>query len=410
MLGCLDVTLLWENDVVEVRRLARETQLTIGNDDEDLFVPLPAGEQSHALLSRPHPGARWTLNALPGMDARVLFDDGVVPLAELTTPEPDGTRRLVLDAPVRAQVSIGAFCLELRPDAAHAAALVPLSIDRPLAHTSLPTSAFMAALVAAFWLTPEPLHAEESETSARRAFAARLVTSPPAYLHKPAAREADGTRVCIRPNKRPREWVPARSDATAAAAADEVLGALSDLGQTGGAGGALADALGDALDGVRVAGAGAGGPLSLRGSGVADGSGRRTHHLGGVLRTGGRAAGATGGAIGTHAERDVRATIVAGEPTGCDATCRDLIRKVVAANQGAVRHCYERALQARPGIGGRVAVRWVMREGNVVSAQVADDPTGVGVGACIVRRMQRWRFPRLEGVQVVTYPWVFRSR
>lgn len=413
MQSCLDVTLRWEEDVVEIRRLQRETALTIGNDDEDdLFVPMPAGTRSHPLLVRDSASALWTLRLAPGMEGRALLDDGAVPLTQLAPALADGSRELVLEAALRLEVDVGSFRLELSPTRAHAPAIVPFELDRPLAHSALPTGTFMTALVAWFLLTPQPLQAAPVFENAQ-SFTRRLVISSPTprptTLNSTATATAKAKRAAPRRGKRAEE-LP-RDGANRGGPA-VTLSDFSDLAglTTSGTGGA---GLSSALDGIlRASGSATGATGGLRGTPGGGGTGRTTIHIGKIGR---RASGHTGdedgvGSLGGHSEREVRVSVQDGEPTGCNAACAAIIRRVVREKSDSVRHCYERALQRTPGLGGRVVLRWVLQDGRVRGARVAHDEVGGGVGTCIARGMGHWRFPSLAGAIDVTYPWVFRSR
>ncbi len=91
---------------------------------------------------------------------------------------------------------------------------------------------------------------------------------------------------------------------------------------------------------------------------------------------------------------------------------RAMIRRVIARNRHGVRHCYERALQHRPGLEGRVAVTFVVGpDGRVLVARVKD--SGIGdrdVERCLLARVRRLTFPARKGRSVVevTYPFLFR--
>ncbi len=80
---------------------------------------------------------------------------------------------------------------------------------------------------------------------------------------------------------------------------------------------------------------------------------------------------------------------------------------MVTRNLGQVRHCYERVLEAHPGAGGRLTLRWVIGvDGRVVGAAVESDETGApALGDCVVGAVRRWLFPApAGGVVSVNYP------
>ena len=91
---------------------------------------------------------------------------------------------------------------------------------------------------------------------------------------------------------------------------------------------------------------------------------------------------------------------------------KEEIRRVIRANIAEVRECYESALERWEDVAGKVDLRFVIAgEGRVCAARVSESTVSdVAMGNCIVRAAQRWRFPPVDGVVIVTYPFVFRPR
>ncbi len=91
---------------------------------------------------------------------------------------------------------------------------------------------------------------------------------------------------------------------------------------------------------------------------------------------------------------------------------RDLISGVIDRNMGQIRFCYEQALQADPGLAGRVAIAFVIGANGQVKAASVENSTvnSKQVEECIVLRLRSWRFPLPNGgVDVkVSYPFVLR--
>lgn len=88
-----------------------------------------------------------------------------------------------------------------------------------------------------------------------------------------------------------------------------------------------------------------------------------------------------------------------------------VIQRVVRANFGAFRACYERGLTKNPELAGRVQVRFVIeRDGSVSHA--ADDGSTMpdrAVTECVVRAYSKLSYPRPKGgIVTVVYPIVFR--
>ncbi|OFZ15944.1 MAG: hypothetical protein A2Z20_10850 [Bdellovibrionales bacterium RBG_16_40_8] len=91
---------------------------------------------------------------------------------------------------------------------------------------------------------------------------------------------------------------------------------------------------------------------------------------------------------------------------------QDQINAVIQSHIGQVVNCYERGLQSKPSLSGRVAVKFVIGPaGGVNSAHVSHTSLDSrNVESCIVNKLRGWRFPRPFGnVSVrVTYPFVLK--
>ena len=88
----------------------------------------------------------------------------------------------------------------------------------------------------------------------------------------------------------------------------------------------------------------------------------------------------------------------------------EAVQRVVRANAGRYRACYEAGLARNPSLEGRVAVKFVIdRSGAVAVAQDGgSDLPDASVVACVVRAVLGLSFPTPEGgVVTVTYPLVF---
>lgn len=84
-----------------------------------------------------------------------------------------------------------------------------------------------------------------------------------------------------------------------------------------------------------------------------------------------------------------------------------VVRRVVRANLGQIRHCYERALEVNPAAEGAIAMRWVIGNGgDVLAAAVEESSISVAsFGECVTAAVRRWRFPVPgDTVATVHYP------
>jgi TonB family protein len=92
---------------------------------------------------------------------------------------------------------------------------------------------------------------------------------------------------------------------------------------------------------------------------------------------------------------------------------REVIRRVFRQATGAVRRCYESALQQNPSLAGRVVVKLTIgATGQVVLATVQSSTLKHSeVESCILAVMRGLAFPKPPGggIVVVTYPFVFRT-
>ena len=175
-------------------------------------------------------------------------------------------------------------------------------------------------------------------------------------------------------------------------------------------------ALGTALDLL-----GAGG-MGMHGVGRgAGGRGEGQVPLGRVGTRGGSLGSAYGASPGWYRSREsetpqrIRVCGYVGPGRGCvvdrAGLSREVIRSVVARNRPQIRACYQQALTRRPGLEGRITVRWtVTPEGRVGATAVESNELGdTEVGACVSAAVARWAFPASDTPTSVTYPFVLTS-
>lgn len=282
----------------------------------------------------------------------------------------------------------------------------------------------------------------------------KFVTTP-APKERRAQREPDaaaksGSARAPRPEGASGEVLPHRKPGRALAGQrsdrDQARAALSQLfsgktmsGLVGGKG--LGDSLRAAVGGIETAAACVGAScagLGLKGDG--SGGGGLDRDLGAFgLRTQGRAGGDKGYGRGPRLGKSYGVgglpaclvdektgqcdegpstierseTVICGAKPGDGLGCLDkeLIRKVIRANLGGVRACYERALTATRSLDGKVSVRFTIAlDGTVPQAAVAQSTANHPfLEACVVGRMRALKFPRSRGVAVVTYPFIFKT-
>ncbi|MES1171675.1 MAG: AgmX/PglI C-terminal domain-containing protein, partial [Bacteroidota bacterium] len=163
-----------------------------------------------------------------------------------------------------------------------------------------------------------------------------------------------------------------------------------------------------------VAGRGSGG-LSTTGT-AAGGGGTGMGHLYGAgdVDTGGRAARGRGRGptLASRKEHEVKLDVAAGSVDEGGGLSREQVARVVRAHLNAIKFCYDKELQRKPTLGGKVEVFWVITpDGSVERSKIAGTSMDDGaVEGCIVRQVKQWAFPRSDGRTVVqSFPFVFRG-
>jgi len=91
---------------------------------------------------------------------------------------------------------------------------------------------------------------------------------------------------------------------------------------------------------------------------------------------------------------------------------RASIQRVVMQNMAALRHAYNRRLRDKPGMSGKITVKFAIDEfGKVIFAQVVESTMGdAELEKVVVDRVRSWNFDKIDkpgDVTEVTYPFVF---
>ena len=74
--------------------------------------------------------------------------------------------------------------------------------------------------------------------------------------------------------------------------------------------------------------------------------------------------------------------------------CSDAITKTVRKYLAQVTSCHDSSLKSNPDVKGRIVVDVEISDGKVMMAKVSSNKTGDnGLGACIEKRIKRWKFP-----------------
>ncbi len=189
-------------------------------------------------------------------------------------------------------------------------------------------------------------------------------------------------------------------------------GGISTIFGHQGLGGELKSAMGN-MFGAAAGDAGGFGGLGLRGSGSGGGGVGDTVGIGGIGTKGrGGGTGGYGSGVGVlGGKKDVDIGITSSEPMVLGSLDKELIRKVIHANRGQIRYCYESQLNRFPKLNGKVAIKFIISpSGSVSTSSVAQTTVGnAELEACVAGRVRTWMFPKPKGggVVIVTYPFIF---
>ena len=137
--------------------------------------------------------------------------------------------------------------------------------------------------------------------------------------------------------------------------------------------------------------------------------------LAGGVGTQGRGSGNTGYGTGGLGKR--QGTVITPGGTGeiiSGTIDREAIRRVILANIKAIRSCYERELNRKPELFGKLVLSWdIGEQGRVVGTRVKSNELGSReVANCIMDKLKTWRFPEPPTNQVVeieAYPFLFSN-
>jgi hypothetical protein len=166
------------------------------------------------------------------------------------------------------------------------------------------------------------------------------------------------------------------------------------------------------------AGAEAAGAGNVPGNGLretgAGGNGTATVGIAGV-NTKGKGGGVQGYGTGSLGAKKNASVIPGGDDAQFTGTIdREAIRRVVRANIGQIRACYEKALNQDPSLYGKIVIQWTIGpQGQVVEAGVKSTTmNSPAVESCAVARLKTWKFPvpPTNELPVVSYPFVFQAQ
>lgn len=190
---------------------------------------------------------------------------------------------------------------------------------------------------------------------------------------------------------------------------DQLAQGTTGSGELAGMANAATGKTGSATD---RAGNGLGSELKDTGAG---GNGKALEGIAGALGTKGRGSGQEGYGTGGLGNRQGVMITPGGTGEVISGTIdREAIRRVILANIKVIRACYERELNRKPDLFGKLVLSWdIGEQGRVVGTRVKSNELGSkAVADCIMERLKTWRFPEPPNNQVVeieAYPFLFSN-
>ena len=156
-------------------------------------------------------------------------------------------------------------------------------------------------------------------------------------------------------------------------------GGISTIFGHQGLGGELKSAMGNMFGAAPGDAAGFGG-LGLRGSGSGGGGVGDTIGIGGIGTQGrGGGTGGYGSGVGVlGGKKGVDIGITSSDPMVMGSLDKELIRKVIHANRGQIRYCYESQLNRFPKLEGKVAIKFIISPPSGVGLSVVGRPVDRG--------------------------------
>lgn len=444
----VEVTLRWQSDVVECKRVRNVPSVVIGNVDSkgakdekapSFFVPLEGTVAGPTWdLLRSSQGGGWVVRYTSRMSGNVSRGDKSVPLAQAGGTTDGEGFALSLTDDTQVSIAIGPFTLEVR--VVPKSRIIPIApiFDVLWANTAVVTMFATTAMLAVVTLMPVGLDSMEDDLLTNPSKFQTLILKPPpkdnSFLNKlkgpkeqkQAAKNDQGKagdkkkkeetkdRMAVKARDKPtdEQVVASKLDALFG---DKGSGGIAQLfGDTTG-GGELEAALGG-IDGAKVGASGGVGGLGLRGGGPG-GGGTGLNTLGtGKVGTRGRGSGEAGygsgeGGLGGKTDRDV--TMTQGTPIILGSLDKEIIRRIVQEHASQIRYCYERELTRTPGISGKIKMKWVINgEGRVTQAQKEESQMhNANVENCLATKIKTWVFPKPKGggIVIVSYPFIFKQ-
>lgn len=170
--------------------------------------------------------------------------------------------------------------------------------------------------------------------------------------------------------------------------------------------------------GSQVGDAGGFGGFGTAGAGRGGGGFSETSIGVGNVGTMGRGGGEGGSGYGRGVSRLGERTgkvpqVVPGKPIVQGSLDMETIRRIIRQHQNEYKYCYEKQLNIKRDLAGKITVKFTISgNGSVIAATIEESTMGDrDVEGCLTDRIRRWIFPEPKGggIVIVKYPFVFKA-
>jgi pSer/pThr/pTyr-binding forkhead associated (FHA) protein len=422
-----EVTLRWGGTVLQVDRLRKESNYTLGSSkNANLKIPLEeiCDVDEFTLLKKSENNV-WEVCLSPEMQGTVFQGETSKPLQSMRSGGQDDSFLLADDMIV--EITTEKLSIEIRSTSKSRIVPVIPFLDTFFLNVAVASILASVAFISTMLLMPAPLHDDLDDLYANvNEFKAIILKQQKKNefldrFKKKQSDKAKDKKQGKKGQKKPKKKTSKDQAAKAAPSKEEVVqkelnqlfGNQSDMFSE--STGQLETLLGS-IAGPRQANMLGAAGLGIRGAGPG-GGGSGTRSFGsGRVGTVGRGSGNTDygravGGLGKKANRDVKISSL--KPLIIGSLDKDIIKRVVREHMAQIRYCYERELSRTPGIFGKITMKWVIAaNGKVQQSQVqATQMKNAKVENCMKRKISTWRFPKPKGggIVIVTYPFIFKQ-
>lgn len=213
----------------------------------------------------------------------------------------------------------------------------------------------------------------------------------------------------VDPSKRELDRLVAQNSGLLKALSGSTSAAVSNVLGSGGLGIGFNNAVGG-LRGTAMGDAGGSRGFSTRGTG--SGGGGTSLGIGGLGKGSGRGTGGLG-KVDLGGRGIGKSAITSGRTITKGCLTQSQVLRVIGRIRRQAKYCYDKELTANPNLAGKVTTHMEINgAGGVSWVKVSQSTLGSAkVEQCLVRVMQRMRFPPCKGggTAEITYPWIFKS-